>query len=119
MNIKETIGNVRNAIAVNHAAKSKENRRAVAVMAVLGLMAVSIAPDVAMAAPWDSAASSILSIFTSGLTRTIAIIAMIALGIAALAGKLSWDWAIKIIIGIVLIFGSTAIVDYIISASSS
>ena len=61
-----------------------------------------------------------ISIFiTGGLTRTFAIIAVIACGIAAMAGKLSWDWAIKIVVGIVLIFGSTALVDYVISASSS
>jgi len=68
--------------------------------------------------PWDSVATSVLAIFTGGLTRTLAIIAVIACGIAAIAGKLSWDWAIKIIVGIVLIFGSTAIVDYVISASA-
>lgn len=75
-------------------------------------------PEIAMAAPWDSAASQVLAIFTGGLTRTIAIIAVIALGIAAFAGKMSWRWAISIILGIVLIFGSTSFVDYIISASS-
>ena len=83
---------------------------------LLGFLAT--APEIAMAAPWDSAASQVLAIFTGGLTRTIAIIAVIALGIAAFAGKLSWRWAISIILGIVLIFGSTSIVDYIISASS-
>lgn len=35
-----------------------------------------------------------------------------------MAGKLSWDWVIKIIVGVVLIFGSAAIVDYIIAAAS-
>ena len=73
-------------------------------------------PELAYAAPWDSAASSVLAIFTGGLTRTIAIIAVIACGIAAIAGKLSWDWAIKIIVGIVLVFGAATIVDYIIGA---
>ena len=64
-------------------------------------------------------ANKVLAIFTGGLARTIAVIAVIACGIAALAGKLSWDWAIKIIIGLVLIFGAAAIVDYIISAVGS
>ena len=50
-------------------------------------------------------------------SRTLAIIAVIALGLTALAGRLSWDWAIKIIIGIVLVFGAATIVDYIISAA--
>lgn len=87
------------------------------------LSAISMAyllslPEVAFAAPWDTAAQQVLSIFTGGLTRTIAIIAVIALGLAAMAGKLSWRWAINIILGIVLIFGSAAFVDYIIAASA-
>lgn len=86
------------------------------VKAVLFFSIIAL-PSVAMAEPWDSVATQILAIFTNGLTRTIAIISVIALGIAAMAGKLSWDWAIKIIIGIVLMFGATAIVDYVISAA--
>lgn len=80
-----------------------------------------IYPETAMAAgePWDNAANKVLEIFTGGLARTIAVIAVIACGIAALAGKLSWDWAIKIIIGIVLIFGAPAIVDYVKSAAGN
>ncbi len=85
---------------------------------MLGISALALTPEIAIAAPWDSTATQILAIFTGGLTRTIAIITVIACGIAAMAGKLSWDWAIKIIVGIVLIFGSASIVDYIIAAAS-
>ncbi len=74
-------------------------------------------PEFAFAEPWDSAAKKIVEIFTGGLARTLAIIAVIACGIMAIAGRLSWDWAIKIIIGIVLIFGAATIVDYLISAA--
>ena len=76
-------------------------------------------PEAAFAAPWDSTATKILDIFTGGLTRTFAIIAVIASGIAAIAGKLSWDWTIKIVVGIVLIFGSASIVDYVIAGASA
>ncbi|AAF85574.1 conjugal transfer protein (plasmid) [Xylella fastidiosa] len=86
------------------------------VSALLCLTAVFLTPEIAMAAAWDNVAQQVLAILTGGLTRTIVIIGVIACGIAAIAGKLSWDWAIKIIIGIVLIFGSASIVDYIISA---
>ena len=88
------------------------------IMTLTGIVLLTLFPGMAMAAPWDTAATQVLAIFTGGLTRTIAIIAVIGLGIAAMAGKLSWRWAINIIIGIVFIFGSTTIVDYIISASS-
>lgn len=93
-----------------------QRRAAVALSITIGLFLL-IMPEAAMAYPWDTAAQKVLAIFTNGLTRTLAIIALIACGIAAMAGKLSWDWAIKIIIGIVLVFGSAAIVDYVISAS--
>jgi type IV secretory pathway VirB2 component (pilin) len=98
--------------------KMETNNRAVRAVIMLGISVLALMPGAAMAAPWDSTASSVLEIFTGGLTRTIAIISVIAMGIAAMAGKLSWDWAIKITVGIVLIFGSTAIVDYIIGAAS-
>jgi type IV secretion system protein VirB2 len=87
--------------------------------ALLGISFAIGIPEVAFAAPWDSAATEVLGIFTGGLTRTLAIIAVIACGIAAIAGKLSWDWAIKIIVGIVLIFGAAAIVDYVIAAAEA
>ncbi len=86
---------------------------------VLLVGAAALLPEAALAAPWDSTASKILDIFTGGLTRTFAIIAVIASGIAAIAGKLSWDWTIKIVVGIVLIFGSASIVDYVIAGASA
>ena len=99
------------------AAVTKDRAAKLGLAACVG--AACMVPEIAMAgAPWDSAATSVLAIFTGGLTRTLAIIAVIACGIAAIAGKLSWDWAIKIIVGIVLIFGAAAIVDYVIAASS-
>lgn len=93
----------------------------VSTVKIIGLAAfltAALTPELAMAAPWDGVANQILAIFTGGLARTIAIIAVIACGIAGIAGKLSWDWAIKIIIGIVLMFGATAIVDYVIAAAA-
>lgn len=108
---------VKNAIAANHTSKVDINKRAASVMAVMAMGTFALMPEMAMALPWDSTATSILGIFTGGLTRTLAIIAVIACGIAAIAGKLSWDWGIKIIVGIVLIFGSTSIVDYVIAAA--
>jgi type IV secretory pathway VirB2 component (pilin) len=96
--------------------KFEQRHASLALVAVVGVLALT--PEIAMAAPWDSTATKVLEIFTGGLTRTLAIIAVIACGIAAVAGKLSWDWAIKIIVGIVLIFGAAAIVDYVIAAAS-
>ena len=99
--------------------KNEDKKRLEKLMILLAMGAVVMIPETAMAAPWDSTATKILDIFTGGLTRTIAIISVIACGIAAIAGKLSWDWAIKIIVGIILIFGAASIVDYIIAGASA
>ena len=109
-------------LAANKACRIGGDRRSKRALGCLTLCAVALVPGVAMAAgasgPWDTMGNQVLAIFTGGLTRTIAIISVIACGIAALAGKLSWDWAIKIIVGIVLIFGGAALVDYLIAAAS-
>jgi type IV secretion system protein VirB2 len=99
--------------------KNEHKRLLEKLMILLAFGAVLVMPETAMAAPWDTTATKILDIFTGGLTRTIAIISVIACGIAAIAGKLSWDWAIKIIVGIILIFGAASIVDYIIAGAST
>jgi len=85
--------------------------------AALLALAFLVAPEVAMAEPWDSVAEKILDIFDSGLAKTIAIIAIIACGIMAMVGKLSWQWVIYIVIGLCLIFGAKAIAEFFISAA--
>ncbi len=117
MSLKSMYQKARAAVTACRQLNPAGSKRLQRLMLLAGIGACALMPEVAMAAPWDSAATQVLSIFTGGLTRTLAIIAVIACGIAAVAGKLSWDWAIKIIIGIVLIFGATAIVDYVIAGS--
>lgn len=118
MNVKSILSSFNSALTLNSAATAEQSRKTLGLFAIVALAALSLSPGMAMAAPWDSAATQILGIFTGGLARTIAIIAVIACGVAAMVGKLSWDWAIKIVIGIVLIFGATAIVDYVIAGTS-
>jgi type IV secretion system protein VirB2 len=108
----------KSASVANSAAMAEQNRKTLGVLAIGALAFLAMSPELALASPWDSAATKVLEIFTGGFARTLAIIAVIACGIAAIAGKLSWDWAIKIIIGIVLIFGATSIVDYVIAGTS-
>lgn len=103
----------------NATEKSEISKHTIRALACALIIAFFLLPQLAIAEPWDDAANKVLQIFTGGLARTIAVIAVVALGIAALVGKLSWQWAIYIIIGIVLIFGAPAIVDYIISATGS
>lgn len=119
--VGRVIGKARGAIAADKARKHDMDQRAARSMVLLAVCVAAAVPGIAMAGssgPWDSMGNQVLAIFTGGLTRTIAIISVIACGIAALAGKLSWDWAIKIIVGIVLIFGGASLVDYLIAAAS-
>ena len=93
------------------------SQRTVMWLMVAMIIACAFMPMMAHAEPWNDAAQKVVEIFTGGLARTLAIIGIICCGVLALFGRLSWEWAIKIIIGIVFIFGSATIVDYIISAS--
>jgi type IV secretory pathway VirB2 component (pilin) len=117
MEISTATAKARKALTFNPNDK-QGNAQAATFLAFLALAFLAVMPEIAMAAPWDSTATRVLEIFTGGMTRTFAIIAVIACGIAAMAGKLSWDWGIKIIVGVVLIFGSASIVDYVIAAAS-
>lgn len=101
----------------NNPTNPKNHQHAFRLMAYLALITVTFMPEIALAAPWDSVGTKVLSIFTNGLTRTLAIIAVIALGIAAYWGKMSWERAGNIIIGMTLTFGAAAFVDFIMSAT--
>jgi type IV secretion system protein VirB2 len=77
---------------------------------------ICLVPSVAMAEPWDDLADEILDALTNGFTRTLAIIACVGMGIACMIGKMSWKLAGYLVGGIVMIFGSAAIVDWVIGA---
>lgn len=98
--------------------RDKERRIAFA-FAVVAVGVLALLPEVAMAASWDRVGQKVLDFFTGGLARIIAILCVMGLGFAAMAGKLAWNWAIGIVIGIVLVFGGASIVDYLISAASN
>lgn len=117
MTLKSMYQKARSAVVARCQPNTADSKRRQRLMLFAFISAFVLMPEVAMAAPWDSTATQVLAIFTGGLTRTIAIIAVIACGLAALAGKLAWDTVIKVVIGIVLIFGATAIVDYFVAAS--
>jgi type IV secretory pathway VirB2 component (pilin) len=118
MNVAHLIQTTKTSVTANKIGKAGTDCRFLAAGLACLLGALACMPELALAAPWDSVATNVLGIFTNGLTRTIAIISVIACGIAALFGKLSYDWAFKIVVGIALIFGSAAFVDYVIAAAS-
>lgn len=76
---------------------------------------ILMAPDVvlASAAPDTQISQTLCNIVTwlNGSTgRAVATIAVIVVGVMALAGRLNWSMAIIVVAGIALVFGAKAIV---------
>ena len=67
-------------------------------------------------APLETAVQMIVDFITGPFGRLLAIIAVIALGFLAFAGRLSWFTAGAVVLGIGLDFGAPAIVDEMIAA---
>ncbi|MCB0430712.1 MAG: TrbC/VirB2 family protein, partial [Flavobacteriales bacterium] len=70
-------------------------------------------PQAAHAGPIGDAITYVVDILTGEVARSIAIIAVIILGFAALAGRLTGERAIQVIIGIAIVFGAATFVDEI------
>jgi type IV secretory pathway VirB2 component (pilin) len=76
------------------------------------MLSMLFLPVVAHAAPWESGASAVMDILQGPVVTTIAVCAVVFLGLAALFGKLEMKTAGGVIAGIVLIRGAPAIVDF-------
>ncbi|MDB5975942.1 MAG: TrbC/VIRB2 family protein [Nevskia sp.] len=86
------------------------------------LLALAWMPVVVYAqdiAPISGTLTAIQSFLQSTAIRTLAAIAVIALGILAMMGRMRWAWAGSIIGGIVLIFGANAIVSFFTTSAGS
>ncbi|MUO44690.1 TrbC/VirB2 family protein [Agrobacterium vitis] len=66
--------------------------------------------------PIQTAVQMIVDFITGPFGRLLAIIAVIALGFMAFAGRLSWFTAGAVVVGIGLVFGAPSIVDQMISS---
>ena len=73
----------------------------------------TVAPEMAFAGgPFSTGATAAQTNILTILTP-IAVIAVMALGVAAWFQKISWGWAVGGIIGIVLVFGAPQIVAWV------
>ena len=79
-------------------------------VAVLTLLVPELA--LAQASPFSTGATSFQTNFLAILTP-IAVIAVMALGLAALFGRISWGWAAGGVAGIVLVFGAPQLVAWV------
>ena len=77
---------------------------------MLGLLASkAFARDLS---PVQSTLDQIVQLFTGTLGTSLAILAVISCGVLAWVGRLTWNLAGSIILGIVFVFGSANIVEF-------
>ncbi len=68
-------------------------------------------------APITNLSDFILDFLTGPFARSIAGIAVVALGIMAKGGRLKWQYAASVIFGIALVFGGATIADQLANAA--
>ena len=85
-----------------------------ALLPILLLVVVSLVPEVAFAqaSPFLTGATSLQTNILAWATP-IAVILVMALGIMAMANRISWGWPIAAIVGIAVVFGAPQIVTWI------
>lgn len=123
MRITHLAKKFRNAISfqpLNNAQISSEQRskqderkiKFVLVSATLGVLVVE--PSIAFATDnLSTAASNILGLFTGTLGKAVATIAVVVMGLMAMFGRLEWERAFKVILGIAIVFGAAKFVTLI------
>ena len=78
-----------------------------------GIAAVGLCvPVIASASPFLTGANAIQANLLTWLTP-IAIIAIMVLGVLALANRISWGWVFSAILGVAIAFGSPQIVAWV------
>jgi len=90
------------------------------------VIGVSMLPDMAKAAAVANNANAIEAVFCNLVTmlngatgKAIATLAIIAVGVGALLGKISWGVALIVAIGVALVFGAATIVTALGGASGA
>jgi len=84
-----------------------------AAAAAIGLALQSTASFAADAAPVERVLQWVIDTLGGNIARSFAIIAVSFLGFMAMTGRLSWQLAGSIVIGIALVFGAAKLVDAI------
>ena len=83
---------------------------------------VAMLPDMAVAGgsqnAIDAVFCNVVSLITGSTGKAIATVAVIAVGVGALLGKVSWAMALIVALGIALVFGAATIVNFIANGAS-
>ena len=89
------------------------------VLAQLSLIGLQSAAYANQLAPVQTTLQRLVDTLTGPISTSLAILAVIAAGFMAWAGRLTWFFAGSIIFGIVLVFGSAQIVNFFQTVASS
>jgi type IV secretion system protein VirB2 len=87
-----------------------------------GFALALLASDAALAQqfqPIGNAFSAVLSFLQGTVATTVATIAVIAAGFAALTGRIPWFWFFGIVVGVALIFGASSIITALSSSMAN
>ena len=87
---------------------------------------VAMLPDMAVAGGGagggqnaiDAVFCNVVSLITGSTGKAIATVAVIAVGVGALLGKVSWAMALIVALGIALVFGAATIVNFIANGAN-
>lgn len=95
--------------------KTRRSLSAVSVLPRVGVAAAGCCLSVlalGQASPFETGADALVETLIT-IATPIAILAVMGLGIAALAGRISWAWPLCAMLGIVIVFGAETIVTWI------
>lgn len=92
---------------------TKRQKQILSFVCVASLFLLPEVANAAAANPILAGLNWLVTLLTSTLARSIAILGVAVAGYMALAGKLTGEWAARIIGGICFIFGGATIVDLI------
>lgn len=83
-------------------------------LAICSVFTVLIMPDLAFAqaSPFDTGANNLVTNLIT-LAFPIAVLLVMGLGVAAIAGRISWGWALGAIVGIGIVFAAQPIVTWV------
>lgn len=75
-----------------------------------------LSPDVAFALdPLSSTICTVVGWFTGGMGRAIATLGIVVVGVGALLGKVSWQIALTVAVGISIMFSGAQVVDALVT----
>lgn len=92
---------------------TRSNRKAAVALSLLATT-LALMPDLAYAqsaAPVEGILEWFVGVLQGNVARSLAIIAVCFLGFLFLTGRMAWQGAISIVIGIAIIFGAAELVD--------